>query len=932
MSENSVNDYQTFLEGKNPDKYIVAIEGSSYSNRVDLVYNNPLRSKKSVVSDVYKPFLWCKDLSNMNLYKGDKSTVRKKMKQYGISFKELELPKNAHTRIINGYRYIIYSDKSFNSIKKFFEEGGINIYGQETRKLFQIIKPEEQYLIQTGKRLFKGFEDYNDLHRLQFDIETRGINPETDLIFSIGIKDNKGFSYNVNLVDCPGDTINDKECKMIEMCFELFDTLKPDIIAGYNSANFDWDFLIKRYALHGKDIKDIVKTMSKTRKMYVTEKNIKFGAESERYNQVSLYGYNVLDVSHTVRRAQAINSSIKSWSLKYITKFADANKPDRVYVPGDMIFKTAFDSTTYYIINKKNGDWRKMPDDNIIPEGYEKTTGKEIVDLYLADDLWETEKVDMIFNQSNFLLGKILPTKYERVCTMGTAAVWKLIMLGWSYENKLIIPDNENNRSFTGGLSKIIEVGYNKRLLKLDFASLYPSIMLTHGCFPELDYTNSLQGLLTYTYDQRNFYKYEAGRLYSEGNEELASLYDKKQLPLKILNNGIYGAISAPHIFNWGSMDIGEMITCTGRQYLRQMIEFFKSKGYKPVVMDTDGVNFAIPENRNDVYVSDGTHRFNEKGKKYTGTDAVVAEYNDKFMFGRMGLDVDEIIDATINISRKNYANYYYDKKKNKEKIKLTGNTIKSKTMPTYIKEFLDDGIKLLLLDKGDKFIELYYDYVEKIVTNKMPAIKIASVSRVKDTPEQYEIHRKSKNKAGNTMPKKAHMELLRRDGIKKDLGSNIYFINTGTKKSHSDIKTKKDKILGGESLIFYCEMLDENLIETDPNYTVKYNVEKYISAFNERVSKLLIVFDKKIRDKILATNTDDFQYFTKDQLKMTSNQPNEVTDQDDIEDVLVMEDKEYKFWKSVNKNPFFMYKDVEKNYKFVYRNLMEKVKNKKYE
>jgi hypothetical protein len=32
-----------------------------------------------------------------------------------------------------------------------------------------------EFLIQSGKRLFKGMDDYNDVHRFQFDLETTGL-------------------------------------------------------------------------------------------------------------------------------------------------------------------------------------------------------------------------------------------------------------------------------------------------------------------------------------------------------------------------------------------------------------------------------------------------------------------------------------------------------------------------------------------------------------------------------------------------------------------------------------------------------------------------------------------------------------------------------------------------------------------------------------
>ena len=72
----------------------------------------------------------------------------------------------------------------------------------------------------------------------------------------------------------------------------------------------------------------------------------------------------------------------------------------------------------------------------------------------------------------------------------------------------------------------------------------------------------------------------EAKLLKSRGafDPKLEVDYDKKQLPLKILNNGMFGSISAPHVFPWGDVNEGEKITCTGRQYLRHMIRFFNHK------------------------------------------------------------------------------------------------------------------------------------------------------------------------------------------------------------------------------------------------------------------------------------------------------------------------------------------------------------------
>ncbi len=61
--------------------------------------------------------------------------------------------------------------------------------------------------------------------------------------------------------------------------------------------------------------------------------------------------------------------------------------------------------------------------DKKFPETYLLTTGSDIVERYLQDDLEETLKVDKEFNQASFLLATMIPTTYERVSTMGTATI-----------------------------------------------------------------------------------------------------------------------------------------------------------------------------------------------------------------------------------------------------------------------------------------------------------------------------------------------------------------------------------------------------------------------------------------------------------------------------------------------------------------------------
>jgi DNA polymerase elongation subunit (family B) len=646
------------------------------------------------------------------------------------------------------------------------------------------------------------------------------------------------------------------------------------------------------------------------------------GPEMENYEQTHMWGYNIMDVYHAVRRAQAINSSIKEAGLKYITKYSKAAKPNRIYIQGDKISKIYEDKENEYWLDDSNGEWGIIKD-NEIHENTFKVKGSTIVERYLIDDLWETEKVDDIFNQATFLLSKVLPTSFMRASTMGTAATWKLLMLGWYYRSGIAIPHTMQSKGFIGGLSRLLEVGFSENVVKFDFASLYPSIQLTHNVFTDCDVMGAMRGLLQYNYDYRNLYKELKNRYASEGDSEKSAYYDKKQLPLKILNNGMFGSISAPNVYPWGDSDMGEKITCTGRQYLRHMIRFFSHKGFKPLVGDTDGFNFSVPNDVDRfVYTSNGNHHFNKLGKTYKGMDAVVAEYNDKYMKGVMGLDVDEICSSTINLSRKNYADLIDGK------VKLVGNSIKSKKMPVYISEFIDKGIKLLLDGDGLGFVNEYYETIEMIYNQEIPLSKIANKSRVRISLEDYKKKMKTTNKSGGSMARQAHMELIMEENLNVNLGDTIYYVNTGTKKSHGDVQTKAhSKFTKKETELYYinngkmpdpskieiivnCKYIPNELIENDPNATGEYNIDRYLDAFNKRVKPLLVCFDPSLRDEILITSPLERKYFTAQELKLTSGKPFNESDQDKLEDLLTITDEELEFWNRIGISPTYMFED----------------------
>jgi DNA polymerase elongation subunit (family B) len=916
----SQEEIESFLHGNDPEEHIVSIEFDYLSDSIYKIKEIPGKGKE-IRKDTFIPFAWVGDLKNLNFYQSSKGLQKEAMSKYKIVIEKLETGGNE--RLEKGLKFMVKSLSGYRALIQFFRDGGLDPWGDKSKDLIMILPPVEQYLVQKEKRLFKGYEEYNDITRFVFDLETTSLEPKDGRIFMIGMKTNKGFK---KVIECADE---EQERQGLIKFFETINELKPSIIGGYNSSNFDWFWIFERCKALHLDIKKISKTLNPNVNIKQSENMLKLANEVEKYNQVGMWGYNIIDIIHSVRRAQAINSSIKSAGLKYITQYINAEAKDRVYIGHDQI-GSMYAKKEEYWLNVTNGKYKRAdkPEfddlDKRFPGTYIKTTGDDIVERYLDDDLEETLLVDDEFNQGTFLLASMVPTTYERVSTMGTATLWKMLMLAWSYKHKLAIPEKEKKTEFVGGLSRLLKVGYSKDILKLDYSSLYPSIQLVHDVFPDCDILGGMKAMLTYFRTERIKNKNLASE-WKKKDKKLSQKYDRLQLPLKIFINSLFGALSAPQVFHWGDMKQGEMITCTGRQYLRQMVNFFTKKGYIPTVLDTDGCNYSLPNGVEErTYIGKGINPQIIKDKKYEGYEADVAEYNEIFMKYPMFLDCDGTWSSCINLSRKNYATLEHN-----GKIKLTGNSIKSKKLPLYIEDFLDIGIKMLLEGKGQEFIEWYYEYLQKIYDKQIPLMKIAQRAKVKLSIDDYIKRTKQKSKSGGDLSRMAHLELAIKHKLNVNLGDVIYYVNNGTKSSQGDVqKINKPKKGWTQEQIdsFYesygtypkdslesiiqlnCYMLDSKTLGDNPEMTGDYNVPRAIVTFNKRIEPLLIVFKEEIRDSLLVDRPEDRGFFTKEQSVLINGIPFEPQDQDTIEDLLKISDEEYKFWERNKINPNHIY------------------------
>ena len=612
-----------FMEGTDQTQRIVNMKYSYRNDYIDVYYRDPQGIKRKMKAP-FHPFVWATRDACLKLCNGDRAQLRSLMNKYGISVKKLNnTSKDGIVRdeFENGYMFMFYARKAmtYTNFLTFFKKAENPIYVEEKGKdrksndQYLCVSPVEQHMIATGKRFFKGYDDYDQLLRMTFDLETTGLNPKKDRITWLGIRTNKGFEKVYQVTGDTEEELDQNEFFVIYTMIKLIKEIDPDIITAHNGENFDWNFVIVRLEQLGTSMKDLSEDFFEDDyiRKDTRQSILKLGGEIETYYATNVPNIIVTDSLHAVRRAQAIDSNMLKADLKYATKYSKMNKPNRVYIPGNKINSTLNDVDHKYALNDINGKWYQINEKHPLKEGYEETTGDYIVKRYLLDDIWEGDKVEWKYNTTNFLISKILPLPYKKCTTMGTAGQWKALMMEWSYKNNLAIPKAANTGKFTGGLSRLLCTGFIRRVVKLDYNSLYPSITLTWGISDQTDLLDSMLMFLEYVLTEREFFKGEKKKAnkiieklepkvlnktasqeeINEYNKAKAaySLADSKQLQMKVLANSFFGSYGANigSMFPWKSVRCAENITCIGRQCLRLMISHFAKLGYKPIVGDS---------------------------------------------------------------------------------------------------------------------------------------------------------------------------------------------------------------------------------------------------------------------------------------------------------------------------------------------------------
>ncbi|MFT5370114.1 MAG: DNA polymerase I [Candidatus Latescibacterota bacterium] len=418
---------------------------------------------------------------------------------------------------------------------------------------FNINTPVRQHLMLTGQTLFKEMR-FDDLHRLQLDIETLSLDPQAPNaeIIIISISDTQGFETVLSGLD-----LSEPE-RLQQLCIIIADR-DPDIIEGHNIFEFDLPYIAARAQAHnipltwGRDGSNLRAGHGRQR--------YKVGAQRPDFRPSYIHGRHIIDTYHQVQRYD-IGGNLESYGLKPVVRALGLEREDRTFVAGEDIAQT----------------WRTDPQKLI---------------AYALDDVRDVRDLSKLVVPTEFYQTQVLPYSFQAAALSGPGEKINAMMVGHYLRRGLAIPRPRKNKDLGGGYTKLVSDGIFQRVVKADVESLYPSIMLSNQIRPATDTEDSFLPMLEHLTHRR----LEAKTSFQNATTETDRTYwNGVQGSYKILINSFYGYLAYGRA-NFNDYDAAGRVTTIGQQIAHSMVNTLKDFGAEIIEVDTDGVYFVAPPN-----------------------------------------------------------------------------------------------------------------------------------------------------------------------------------------------------------------------------------------------------------------------------------------------------------------------------------------------
>lgn len=409
------------------------------------------------------------------------------------------------------------------------------------------------------------------LKTLAFDIEVYSqlgsLRPESNPVIIIATANSEG-EVKVMVKDDGGN-----DASLIEEFVRYVIDYDPDIIVGYNSNMFDWQYLIQR---------------AQTLKVKLDVGRVKGGVPRQSaYGHISIPGRLHVDLYNFAEEIP----EIKVKSLDEVADYLGVmRKSDRVLIP-----------------------WHE------IPKYWDSRELRDTLIRYARDDAVSTLLLAKEFLPFAIQLSSLtgLPLDQVGAASVGYRLEWYLMREAVKYGE--LIPNRVERpyEPYKGAIVLEPVKGVHEDVVVLDFTSMYPNLMIKYNVSPDTLVEGECSEVKCYIIEELNyrFLKEPPGfyknvlttllRLRSDIRTAMRKLdpesleyrvLDERQRALKILANASYGYMGWVGA-RWYFKEGAESITALGRKTISRAIEIARELGLKVIYGDTDSLFTSYVKN-----------------------------------------------------------------------------------------------------------------------------------------------------------------------------------------------------------------------------------------------------------------------------------------------------------------------------------------------
>ena len=394
----------------------------------------------------------------------------------------------------------------------------------------------------------------NDLKLLAFDLETytKGIiNPKKDPIIAISLATSGGTRKVI---------ISKNEKSIIREFAELFEREDPDVVLTYNGDGFDFSYLIERAKQNGvrlplgRDHSDIQR---------------KRGGPRESF---SIAGRDTVDLYRVVERDMP---EVKIKTLENVAEFLGIMRVDE---------RTNLENEEMVSL------WERGETDRI--------------ERYTMDDVVETLEIGKKLLPMQLELCRLIKSFLTECTRMGRGRQVENYLMHKASERGELVPARKytpGERMYSGGFVMEPEKGIFKNVVVLDFASMYPNIMIAYNISPDT-YTKDKDEDTCYLSpsghafqrEPDGFFRSILGELIGErkklkGLAKEDPIMDLRQYGVKILTNSFYGYTGWGGA-RWYKLECAEATSAWGRYTIKEVIRLAGEDGIDVIYSDTDSL------------------------------------------------------------------------------------------------------------------------------------------------------------------------------------------------------------------------------------------------------------------------------------------------------------------------------------------------------